>query len=55
MGKSVPLLVAALLAIISLVLTFTRLPGGMDTEPILAVAVLLVALTGLRAERSSKS
>lgn len=52
MGKSVPLLVAAVLAIGALVLTFTGLPGSMDTEPILAVAILLVALTGLRSERS---
>ena len=36
-----------LLALISIVMTYTGLPDNMDTEPILGFGIVLVALAGL--------
>ena len=39
--------IGILIALISLVLAFTGLPAGLDTEPLLSAAVILVALAGI--------
>lgn len=41
------LVVAILLGITSIITSFTGLPGTMDTEPLLAVGVVLLAVAGL--------
>ena len=40
-------LIGILIALLSLFFTFTGLPAGLDTEPLLSVAVILVALAGI--------
>ena len=39
--------IGILIAVVSLVFTYTGLPGGLDTEPLLSAAIILVALAGL--------
>ena len=39
--------VGLLIAVISLVFTYAGLPAGLDTEPLLSVAVIMVALAGI--------
>jgi len=39
--------IAIILGIISLVVSFTGLPGSLDSEPILAIGLILLAYTGL--------
>ena len=39
--------IGLLIAVISLVFTYAGLPAGLDTEPLLSVAVILVALAGI--------
>ena len=38
--------IAIILAIVSLVFTFTGLPSNFDTEPLLAIAVIVLAVNG---------
>ena len=38
---------AVILGISSIIMAFTGLPGTMDTEPILAVGVICLAIAGL--------
>ena len=40
-------IVAAVLGIASIIMAFTGLPGTMDTEPVLAVGVICLAIAGL--------
>jgi len=39
--------VAIILGIAGIIMSFTGLPGTMDTEPLLAVAVICLGITGL--------
>lgn len=39
--------IGLLIAIVSLVFTYTGLPTGFDTEPLLAIAVFIVAIAGI--------
>ena len=39
--------VAVILGIASIIMAFTGLPGTMDTEPVLAVGVICLAVAGL--------
>ena len=45
--KSVLFIVALILGIASLIISFTGLPGTLDTEPILAVGVICLAVASL--------
>jgi hypothetical protein len=40
-------IVAVILGITSIIMAFTGLPGTMDTEPVLAVGVICLAIAGL--------
>ena len=46
-GKFALLIVSLILGIASLVMAFTGLPGTMDTEPILALGVIFLAVVAL--------
>ena len=46
-GKSALFIVALILGIASIIMAFTGLPGTMDTEPVLAVGVMCLAVAGL--------
>jgi hypothetical protein len=46
-GKLALFIVALILGIASIIMAFTGLPGTMDTEPILAVGVICLAVAGL--------
>ena len=39
--------IGILIAVVSLVFAYTGLPGGLDTEPLLSVALILVAIAGI--------
>lgn len=51
-GKNIGIIIlyalGVLLALISLVMTYTGVPGNYDTEPILGFGLLFVAIAGLR-------
>jgi len=40
-------IIGLLMAIVALVFTYAGLPSGFDTEPLLAIAVLLVTIAGI--------
>jgi len=46
-GKFTLLIVAIILGIASIIMAFTGLPGTMDTEPVLAIGVICLAVAGL--------
>ena len=46
-GKLTLFIVAVILGIASIIMAFTGLPGTMDTEPVLAVGVICLAVAGL--------
>jgi hypothetical protein len=46
-GKSALFIVALILGIAGIIMAFTGLPGTMDTEPVLAVGVICLAVAGL--------
>ena len=46
-GKSALFVVALILGIASIIMSLTGLPGTMDTEPVLAVGVICLAVAGL--------
>ena len=46
-SPSISLAVAAMRGVISLILAFTGLQGTYDTEPILAIGLILLAMAGL--------
>ena len=45
--KTVLYVVALTMGIVTLILSWTGLPGNFDTEPLLAIGVLCLALVGL--------
>lgn len=46
-GKLALFIIAIVLGIASIIMAFTGLPGTMDTEPVLAVGVICLAVAGL--------
>ena len=46
-GKVALLIVAVILGIASIIMAIAGLPGTMDTEPVLAVGVICLAVAGL--------
>jgi len=44
-----------LLGLISIILSYTGLPGNYDSEPILGFGLLFVAIAGLRSIKKRKS
>lgn len=46
-SKPILLAIAAILGVISLILAFTGLQGTYNTEPILAIGIIILAIAGL--------
>ena len=46
-GKSALFIVALILGIATIIMSFAGLPGTMDTEPVLGAGVICLAIAGL--------